>query len=115
MKKKATMHETFKTAIFGNVTDKENAQPPIVKIINNHLVINNDFCDLRTIKNRYNPDTKELSPSGVDNILYVESILTLNYGKQIDGKYTLYDFITVDCSGGNDFDPDVKKIKDLLC
>ena len=115
MKKKITMCETFKTAIFGNITDKENTQPEVVKIINNHLVINNDHCDLRTIKDRYNPETKELTPSGIDNILYAESILTLNYAKQIGEKYTLYDFMTVDCSGGNDFDPAVKEIKDLLC
>jgi len=58
MKKKIIMHNTFKTAIFGNASDKENAQPQIVKIINNRLVINNDFCDLRTIKERFNPETK---------------------------------------------------------
>ncbi len=115
MKKKTIMHNTFKTAIFSKVLTKDNKQIPVVKIIDDHLVINDECCDLRTIKERYNPETKQLTTSGVDNILYAESFLTLNYAKRIGDRHTLYDFITVDCSNGNDREPEIKLMKDLLC
>lgn len=115
MKKKVTMHHTLKTVIFSEVTTTENTLVPTVKIIDNHLVVNNDCCDLRPIRERYNPETKELAPSVVDDILYSESFLTLNYAKRIGGKDTLLDFIAVDCSVGNDLDPQVRQIKDMIC
>lgn len=114
MKKKVTMFHTFKTAIFGKVTTN-NQDTPVVKVVEDKLVINDECCDLRTIRERYNPETKELTPSAVDSILCAESFLTTHYSESVRDKHSLYDFITVDCSGGNDFDPEVKQIKDLLC
>ena len=132
-KKKMRMYQTFKAAVFKPIM-VDGKEIPVVDIINGHLVINDDFCDLRTIKERYNPETKKLSPSMVDCIMNAESVLALHYGRCIVSKplvagvpaeapaetsiaehNTLYDFITVDCSGGNDNDPDTKRIKELLC
>jgi hypothetical protein len=114
MRKKATMYHTFKTAIFGEV-NANGEQSPVTRIINGNLVISAEHCDLRPIKERFNPDTKELAPSAVENILTAESILAERYGKRIGDKNTLFDFITVDCSGANDFDAEVRQMKDLLC
>jgi hypothetical protein len=86
---------------------------------------------LRPARDRYNSETKTLIPTAVESILTAESFLTTHYGKSAAdssvaynsievesadsgniSKYsTLYDFITVDCSGGNDHDPSVKRIK----
>jgi len=96
---------------------------PVVCIIDDHLVVNSECCDLRTIKERYIPETKQLTPSVVDCISNAESILAMHYGKRgldstadfVTERNTLYDFITVDCSDGNDSEPDVKRIKELLC
>jgi len=130
------MYRTFKISVFDIVAagGKEFAA---VNIIDGRLVVNNECCDLRPLRQRYNPETKELAPSVIDSILCAESMLTMHYGKVIGaGDYsdkssnreavqdsevpaaynnTLYDFITVDCSGGNDSDDYVKVIKDLLC
>ena len=119
------MYLTFKIAIFKPIS-VDGKEIPVVNIINNHIVVNNECCDLRTIKERYNPETKKLAPSVVDCISNAESILAMHYGKRVVDptnaksgalkEYnTLYDFITVDCSGGNDSDPNVKQIKELLC
>ena len=162
-KKKMTMYQTFKTSIFGKVF-VDGKEINVVDIIDGHLVVNNECCDLRTIKERYNPETKKLVPSVVDSISCAESVMAMHYGRRMADEYsggraddgnvgnynfgssnaesvantdlapaansaananstsnaavernTLYDFITVDCSGGNDSDPDVKQIKELLC
>ena len=125
-KKKMSIYQTFKTAIFGKVI-VSGKEVPVVSIVDDRLVINAECCDLRTIKERYNPKTKELAPSVVDCISNAESVLAMHYGKRVVGptidpttgaatEYnTLYDFITVDCSGGNDSEPEVKQIKELLC
>jgi len=125
-KKKMSMYQTFKAAIFNPIT-VNGKEIPVVIIVNDRLVINNECCDLRTIKERYNPETKKLAPSVVDCISNSESILAMHYGKRVmdlasdpisgvpTERNTLYDFITVDCSGGNDSEPKVKQIKELLC
>jgi hypothetical protein len=115
MKKKTTMYHTFKTAIFGKMVMKDGRERPVVDVIDGHLIVNAECCDLRTIKERYNPANKELVPSSMDRILTAESFLTMNYGKRIGEINTLFDFITVDCSGGNDFDAWARQVKDLLC
>ena len=69
MKKKYGMFNTFKTAVFGKVTAKDGTKAPAVRIIDNRLVINGDYCDLRTVKERYNPDSKTLTVSAVDNMI----------------------------------------------
>ena len=118
-KKKMSMFQTFKIDIFGKVS-VAGKELPAVSIIDDRLVINNKCCDLRTIKERYNPETKVLAPSGVDSIFSAESVMAMHYGKHEpgsdteQGRNTLFDFITVDCSGDNDSD-EVKKVKDLLC
>ena len=114
MRKKQSMYHTFKTDIFGKLA-VNGQEVPVVSIIDGHLVINDECCDLRTVKERYNPETRELAPSAVERILTAESILTTHYGKCGEDTNTLFDFITVDCSGGNDFDPAAKPVKDLLC
>jgi len=122
-KKKMNMYRTFKVSIFNKIM-VVGKEINVVDIVSNHLVINNDCCNLRTIKERYNPETKILAPSVVDCISNAESILAMHYGRRVvdgcsdgaDAEYnTLYDFITVDCSDGNDTDPDVKKVKEMLC
>jgi len=124
-KKKMSMYLTFKVAVFNPITIG-GKEIPVVNIVDDHLVINDECCDLRTIKERYNPETKKLAPSVVDCISNAESILAMHYGKHVldatvdptsgTAEYnTLYDFITVDCSGGNDSEPEVKQIKELLC
>ena len=82
-KKKMNMYQTLKINIFGKVSINDN-EAPAVSIIGNRLVVNDIYCDLRTVKERYNPETKELIPSVVDNILCAESILTMHYGKRIN-------------------------------
>jgi hypothetical protein len=109
-KRKMSMYHTFKIDIFGTVT-VGGKEVPTVSIINNRLVVNNECCDLRTVKDRYNPKTKELAPSVVNSVYCAESILAMHYSK----SGAMYDFISVDCSGGNDADPDVEQVKDLLC
>ena len=101
-KKKMSMYRTFKTAIFGKVTNEKNHEVPAVKVIDGHLCVNDECCDLRTIRERYDLETKELTPSVVENILSAESFITKLYGKRTGGQNTMYDFITVDCSGAND-------------
>jgi len=125
-KKKMIMYRTFNTSIF-NPVKVGGQEISVATIVNDRLVINNECCDLRTIKERYNPKTKELVPSVVDSIFNSESVLALHYGKRavdpavyptVDAEVernTLYDFITVDCSGGNDTDPITQKFKELLC
>ena len=130
-KKKMSMFQTVKISVFEKIVFK-GKEIPTVNIIVGHLVISEEFCDLRTIKERYNHETKTLAPSVVNNVSSAESILTLHYGKiadgvcvddvcvdgnndEIAGPNTLYDFITVDCSGSNDNDPEVKKVKEMLC
>lgn len=115
MRKKTAMYHTFKTAIFSEVTTMDGRQVPAVEVISGHLVINEEHCDLRPIKERYNVDTKVLVPSAVERILTAESVLATHFGKRVGEQNTLFDFITVDCSGGNDFDAKVKQVKDLLC
>ncbi len=89
MKKKAQMYFTFKTNLFSEVMTKDNRPAPAVKAIDGHLAINNEYCDLRVIRERYNPATKELTASAVDSILGAESFLTKHYGKRINNKNTL--------------------------
>ena len=116
MKKKTTMYRTFKADIFGSITAKQNGEKvAVTQIIAGKLVISNAYCDLRPIKDRYNPETKEIIPSVVNCVLSAESFLSARYGKKIEGRDTLYDFITVDCSGGNDSDSAARLIKDMLC
>jgi hypothetical protein len=126
-KKKMNMYRTFKISIFNEII-VDGKEIPTVSIVDDHIVVNNDFCDLRTIKRRYNPETKQLAPSVVDCIANAESILAMYYGDchiaitaddcsatDSEAHNTLYDFITVDCSGGNDSEPEVRRIKELLC
>jgi len=121
-KKKMSMYQTFKTAVF-NPLKMNGEEIPVVRIIDDRLVINAECCDLRPIRERYNPDTKELTPSVVDSIACAESVMAKHYGKlaweeiagEVVERNTLHDFITVDCSDGNDTDPNVKPIKELLC
>jgi len=130
-KKKMNMHQTLKVNIFGKITVK-GIEVPVINIIDGHLVINSEYCDLRTIRERYNSETKELVPSAVDSILCSESVLTMHYGKHnveqavsiadstpmsctLSERNTLLDFITVDCSEGDDSDPETMRIKELLC
>jgi len=125
-KKKMNMYLTFKTAVFNQIS-VDGKEIPVVSIIDNHLVINNECCDLRTIKERYNPETKKLVPSVVDCISSAESVLAMHYGIRatnpvadssldaVQERNTLYDFITVDCLDANDDDPNAKQIKELLC
>jgi len=125
-KKKMNMYLTFKTAIFNQIS-VDGKEIPVVSIVDNHLVINNECCDLRTIKERYNPETKKLVPSVVDCISSAESVLAMHYGIRTAGpaadspldavqeRNTLYDFITVDCLDANEADPNAKQIKELLC
>ncbi|MCL2047381.1 MAG: RNA dependent RNA polymerase [Defluviitaleaceae bacterium] len=126
-KKKMCMYYTFKTDIFGKV-NINGRELPTVSILSGRLVINAECCDLRTIKERYNPETKELAPSGVNSIFAAESVMAMHYGKRREENSnetatetaattehnTLYDFITVDCSSENDSN-EAKQIKDLLC
>jgi len=135
-RKTMSMFRTFKADIFNTIV-VDGKDVPVVSIIGDRLVINNDCCDLRTIKDRYDPQTKELAPSVVNCISAAESIMTMHYSVRMVDEYfyddvtdqtpdpdtvvaaveynTLYDFITVDCSEGNDTDQDVKRIKELLC
>jgi len=125
-KKKMKMYQTFKISIF-NKLSVNGKDIPVASIIEDHLVINDEYCNLRTIKERYNPETKKLAPSVVDCISSAESILAMHYGKcvvesttdstagLVVERNTLYDFITVDCSDGNDTDPETKRVKELLC
>jgi hypothetical protein len=117
-KKKMNMYRTLKTSVF-NPLVLGGTEVPVVRIVDGYLVINEEFCDLRTIKERYSPETKELTNSVVDCISSAESILALHYGKRVteaESEYnTLYDFITVDCSGGNENDTNVSQVKELLC
>ncbi len=115
MKKKTAMYNTLKCDIFGTLVTNENQQMPVIKVISDHLVINDECCDLRTIRERYNHETKEFTSSVIENILCAESFLTLHYAKAINGVNTLYDFITIDCSNSDDKMPETKQIKDLLC
>jgi|GEM_PF-1783959 len=127
-KKKMSMYQTFKVAVFNPIM-VDGKEIPVVNIIGGHLVINDECCDLRTIKERYDPATKKLATSVVDCIVNAESVLAMHYGKCALGQtapdsasvdmttehHTLYDFITVDCSGGNDNDPETQRVKELLC
>ena len=125
-KKKMSMYQTFKIAIFSPLT-VDGKEIPVANIVHDHLVINDECCDLRTIKERYNPETKKLAPSVVDCISSAESVMAMHYGKRavepatdltsnvVLERNTLYDFITVDCSGGNDSEAETKQIKELLC
>jgi len=125
-KKKMNMYQTFKAAIFNPIA-VNGEEFPVVSIVGDHLVINDECCDLRTIKERYSPETKKLAPSVVDCISSAESVMAMHYGKrdvesvigsisnEVVERNTLYDFITVDCSGGNDTEPETKQIKELLC
>ncbi|MCL2873856.1 MAG: RNA dependent RNA polymerase [Defluviitaleaceae bacterium] len=123
-KKKMKMYQTFKAEIFNPIV-VNGEEVPVINIVGNHLVINDECCDLRTIADRYDPETKTITSSVVDCISGTESVMAMHYGREyyvinplldIETVHnTLYDFITVDCTGGNDADPEVKKVKEMLC
>jgi len=113
---KAVMYQTFKIAVFSKITASDGSLVPTVDVVGGHyLVVDEQYCDLRTAKERYDPSSKELASSAISCVLSAESFLTSHYGKRIGEHDTLYDFISVDCYGGSDYDPDVKTVKNLLC
>jgi hypothetical protein len=101
--------EVFKKLIIGN------REEPAVKEINGRVIINPAWCDPRPAPKRMNAETKKVAPSNIENILIAESVLSSHYATEINGCPCLYDFITLDYSGGNDRDPATKRIKDKTC
>jgi len=60
---------------------------PVVSIVGDQPIINNDYCGLRTIKDRYDPKTKEPTPSVANCISAAESVLTMHYGIRMVDEY----------------------------
>lgn len=115
MKTKRKMYTTFKISLFKKLEINQELTVDPVIVHENHLLVNPTYCDLHTFKERYDESTKIFQASSIERILVSESILTNYYGKAINCINTLYDFLEVDCSGGNDNDPYAAQLKDLLC
>lgn len=115
MKTKRKMYTTFKISLFKKLEINHELTVDPVIVHENHLLVNPTYCDLHTLKERYDASTKCFKASSVERILVSESILTNYYGTAVNSINTLYDFIEVDCSGSNDNDPYSAQIKDLLC
>ena len=116
MKKKTVMYYTFKIDIFGSIVTKKHEEVvSTAYVAEDRLSVPGRYCDLRPVNERYDPETKELKPSVINCVLSAQSFLSAHYAKYINGRNTLYDFITVDCYGGDDADARTNRIKDLLC
>ena len=66
MKRKMSMYRTFKTAIFGEVTTKDGTAVPAAKVVKDEtngirLIINDECCDLRPARDRYNSEIHTIS------------------------------------------------------
>jgi len=56
-KKKMSMYQTFKTAVFNPII-VGGKEISVMNIVNDRLFINGEYCDLRIIKERHNPEIR---------------------------------------------------------
>jgi len=78
------MYQTFKIAVFNKITASDGSLVPVVDVVGDHyLVVDEQYCDLRTVKERYDPSSKELAPSAINCVLSAESFLTSHRTAQV--------------------------------
>lgn len=80
------------------LTERNVTAVPSFVEIDGHIAANNNYCDLRPLKERYDTDKRILLPSCIDTVISAESVMTEKYHKIIGSQRTLCDFISIDVS-----------------